>query len=214
MNNYEEVLDGAYSKLMQIKKKRDYLKEQLEKMEEEETQESEIFLSYVIMKGVAEDLEEFLELLSANRRPRYLHFIIRNVTEQVIEYMYVMNNKELIAEYFGSEAQINLDENVDMKHISETYKNLGQNRYSSKRVSVNAMAVAVGEKHSEDGVPGLYDIFSIISENCHNSYFHAVIDEIADDDMQNKVFSLWIMTLVLVKLLEFEKTREQQGEEA
>ena len=105
------------------------------------------------------------------------------------------------------------DDNAGMRSMlrdifSEEYKNLGQNRYTSKRMSVNAMAVAIGEKHSEDGVPGLYDIFSIISENCHNSYFHAVIDEMADDEMQNKVFSLWIMTLVLVKLLEFDKMRE------
>lgn len=206
MKNYEEVLDGAYSKLMQLKIKRDYFKEQLEKISNEEKQESELFLSYVIMKGVAEDLEEYLELLSADSKPRYQHFIIRNITEHVIEYMYLMNNKELIAEYFG--AEVELDADVDMKHISEEYKNLGQNRYTSKRVSVNSMAVAIGEKHSEDGVPGLYDIFSIISENCHNSYFHAVIDEMADDKMQNKVFSLWIMTLVLVKLLEFDKMRE------
>ncbi len=208
MTNYEEVLDGAYSKLMQLKSKRDYFKEKLEKISNEEKQESELFLSYVIMRGVAEDLEEFLELLSANSKPRYQHFIIRNITEHVIEYMYLMNNKELIAEYFGSEVEIDLDADVDMKHISEEYKNLGQNRYTSKRMSVNAMAVAIGEKHSEDGIPGLYDIFSIISENCHNSYFHAVIDEMADDEMQNKVFSLWIMTLVLVKLLEFDKMRE------
>lgn len=208
MTNYEEVLDGAYSKLMQLKSKRDYFKDKLEKISNEEKQESELFLSYVIMRGVAEDLEEFLELLSANSKPRYQHFIIRNITEHVIEYMYLMNNKELIAEYFGSEVEIDLDADVDMKRISEEYKNLGQNRYTSKRMSVNAMAVAIGEKHSEDGIPGLYDIFSIISENCHNSYFHAVIDEMADDEMQNKVFSLWIMTLVLVKLLEFDKMRE------
>lgn len=206
MKNYEEVLDGAYSRLMQLKIKRDYFQEKLESVSNDEKQESEMFLSYVIMRGVAEDLEEFLDLLSTDSKPRYQHFIIRNITEHVIEYMYLMNNKELIAEYFGS--KVELDADVDMKHISEEYKNLGQNRYTSKRMSVNAMAVAIGEKHSEDGVPGLYDIFSIISENCHNSYFHAVIDEMADDEMQNKVFSLWIMTLVLVKLLEFDKMRE------
>ncbi len=206
MKNYEEVLDGAYSRLMQLKIKRDYFQEKLESVSCDEKQESEMFLSYVIMRGVAEDLEEFLDLLSTDSKPRYQHFIIRNITEHVIEYMYLMNNKELIAEYFGS--KVELDADVDMKHISEEYKNLGQNRYTSKRMSVNAMAVAIGEKHSEDGVPGLYDIFSIISENCHNSYFHAVIDEMADDEMQNKVFSLWIMTLVLVKLLEFDKMRE------
>lgn len=206
MTNYEEVLDGAYSRLMQLKIKRDYFQEKLESVSCDEKQESEMFLSYVIMRGVAEDLEEFLDLLSTDSKPRYQHFIIRNITEHVIEYMYLMNNKELIAEYFGS--KVELDADVDMKHISEEYKNLGQNRYTSKRMSVNAMAVAIGEKHSEDGVPGLYDIFSIISENCHNSYFHAVIDEMADDEMQNKVFSLWIMTLVLVKLLEFDKMRE------
>ena len=206
MKNYEEVLDGAYSRLMQLKIKRDYFQEKLESVSCDEKQESEMFLSYVIMRGVAEDLEEFLDLLSTDSKPRYQHFIIRNITEHVIEYMYLMNNKELIAEYFGS--KVELDADVDMKHISEEYKNLGQNRYTSKRMSVNAMAVAIGEKHSEDGVPGLYDIFSIISENCHNSYFHAVIDEMADDEIQNKVFSLWIMTLVLVKLLEFDKMRE------
>ncbi len=206
MAQYEEVLDGAYSKLMQIKSKRDLLKEVLEEMPEDEKQANETLLSYVIMKGVSEDLEEFLELLSEDSKPRYQHFIIRNITEHIIEYMYLMNHKELIPEYFGEKAEIDVEAEVDMRHISEEYKNLGQNRYSDKRMSVNAMAVAIGEKHSEDGVPGLYDIFSIISENCHNSYFHAVIDEMADDQMQNKVFSLWIMTLVLVKLLEFEHT--------
>lgn len=208
MENYENVLDGAYSKLMQIKVKRDDYKKRVEKLNSEEKEQSEDFLSYVIMKGVSEDLDEFLDLLEKDSKPRYQHFIIRNITEHVIEYMYLMSNKELIPEYFGSAADIDdLEEDVDMKHISREYKNLGQNRYAENRMSVNAMAVAIGEKHSADGIPGLYDVFSIISENCHNSYLHAVIDEIAEEEMQSKVFNLWLITLVLVKLLEFENKR-------
>jgi len=208
MENYESVLESAYSKLMQIKVKRDYYRELLEKLDSDEREQSEDFLSYVIMKGVSEDLDEFLELLEKDAKPRYQHFIIRNITEHVIEYMYLMSNKELIPQYFGSEADIDdLEDDVDMKHISREYKNLGQNRYAENRMSVNAMAVAIGEKHSVDGVPGLYDVFSIISENCHNSYLHAVIDEIAENEMQSKVFNLWLITLVLVKLLDFESKR-------
>lgn len=208
MENYQNVLEGAYISLKKIKNKRDQYKESIEHLNTDEKQKSEEFLSYVIMQGVAEDLEEFLRLLEADSKPRYQHFIIRNITEHVIEYMYLMSNKELITEYFGSAADIDdLEENVDMKHISQEYKNLGQNRYSENRMSVNAMAVAIGEKYSVEGVPGLYDVFSIISENCHNSYFHAVIDEFAEDKMQSKVFSLWLISLVLIKLLEFENKK-------
>lgn len=207
MTNYEDLLDGAHLRLLQIKAKRDQLEELAERMSGEEQEESAIFLSYIIMKGIAEDLEEFLDLIKSDSKARYQDFIIRNITEQTIEYMYLMNNKELIAEYFGSEARIE-EEEIDMNHISKAYKKLGQNRYSDKRTSVNAMAIAIGEKYAQDGIPSLYDVFSIISENCHNSYVHAVIHEQAENEIENKVFNLQMMTLVLVKLLKFEKSRE------
>lgn len=206
--NYEMALCSAQDNLEEIRKKRDYYKEKLENIEDDENPENELLLSYVIMTGVAEDVEEVLNLLEKDSKPRYQNFIIRNITEHVIEYMYLMDNKELIPEYFGSEAETEVEESADMNNISKAYKNFGQNRYATKRASVNSMAKAIGEKYATDGVPGLYDVFSIISENCHNSYLYAVVDELSESETQNKMFNLGLMLLVLKKLLEFEDGRE------
>ena len=205
LENYKMALSSAHENLDEINKKRDYYKEKLEKIEEDDKQEDQLFLSYVILAGIADDVEEVLNLLSKESKPRYQNFIIRNITEHVIEYMYLMEHKELIPEYFGSEAELDVEESADMNNISKAYKNFGQNRYASKRASVNSMAKAIGEKYATDGVPGLYDVFSIISENCHNSYLYAVIDEMSESETQNKMFNLGLMLLVLKKLLEFEK---------
>lgn len=207
MGDYENVLKAAYQRLGQIEKKRDVYQEEIKELSNDEKQESDKFLSYVIMRGISDDVREFLNLLLNNSKPRYQHFIIRNVTEHAIEYMYLMTNSNLIPEYFGKEAQIDLAENIDMSNISQAYKNIGQDRYASNRTSVKKMAKAIGEDKEKNGIPGLYDVFCIISENCHNSYFQEVVDEWSENEIENNKFSLWVMSIVLVKLLEFEKTR-------
>ena len=125
LETYENVLENVHIILNKLIHKKKFYQEETERLTTEEKQESEDFLSYVIMSGVTEDLEEFLRLAELGSKPRYQHFIIRNITEHVIEYMYLIANKELIPQYFGATADIDeLEDEVDMKHISQEYKNL------------------------------------------------------------------------------------------
>lgn len=200
---YDQILKTDYQRLQEIEGKRDFYKKKIQNLTNDEKQESEEFLSYVIMRGITDDLKEFLHLLSIKGKPRYQNFIIRNITEHVIEYMYLMTNKQLIPEYFGKAMQIDLEEDIDMENIAQAYRNLGKNRYEHKRSSVIEMCKSVSEDCAKDGIPCLYDVFSIVSENCHNSYFQEVIDEWSSDEIESNVFNLWLVSLVLVKLLEF-----------
>ncbi len=121
---------------------------------------------------------EFLDSISENDNfyHRYGYMIIRNMLEQLIEFLYVLKNEQLIDEYLG--LKINL-EALNKQHTPvEGERFFGQGRYTKKRPTVNAMVNNIGDNVVKEGMLSLYNLYSILSEKCHNSYFDSWLKDI------------------------------------
>lgn len=119
-----------------------------------------------------EDVDTILQLKSDGLSNRYTDAIIRNMCEQVIEFLYIMQHQELIPIYFGKNIKGRYEEQND---LFEAYKQTRKARFG-KREPVKNMAKNIGELKSDDDKISLYDIFSIKAELEHNSYFHHIFD--------------------------------------
>lgn len=127
-------------------------------------------LSLWVSNCLIEDIDTIHRLKDSGFSNRYIDAIIRNMCEQVIEYLYIMKHQELIPIYSGENLKEKYDEQEDLFKV---FKQTGQARFG-KRKSVKEMAVDIGEYKSNDDKISLYDIFSIKAELEHNSYFHQI----------------------------------------
>lgn len=155
-------------------------------------------LSLWVSNCLIEDIDTIHRLKDSGFSNRYIDAIIRNMCEQVIEYLYIMKHQELIPIYFGENLKEKYDEQEDLFKV---FKQTGQARFG-KRKSVKEMAVDIGEYKSNDDKISLYDIFSIKAELEHNSYFHQIfdiIDKIEDSENESEeVDSLDYMFLIYI----------------
>lgn len=116
---------------------------------------------------------------------RYGNLIIRNMLEQLIEFLYILKNPQLAEEYLG--LTINLEELNRKPSVAKKEELFGEKRYNQGldgRPSVANMAAAIGEKNSGNRNLTLYKLYKILSEYCHNAYFSSLLDDV------NKVHSL------------------------
>lgn len=120
----------------------------------------------------------------ANFPQRYGNLILRNMLEQLIEFLYVMKNPHHAEEYLG--LTIRLEEIERKNSVVKKEELFGNGRYNKEldgRPTVSEMAKDIGEKSSGNGSLTLYKLYQILSEQCHNSYFSSLIDDV------NKVYS-------------------------
>ena len=145
-----------------------------------------------------EDVETIYELKSKKFSDRYTDFIIRNMCEQVIEYIYIMKHPELIPEYFGNE----INDEWNGKNLFKGLKRTGGARFKERK-SVSEMSVDIGEKTSNDEKISLYDIYSIKAEFEHHSYFQHLLNTICyvndenegeSKDEMDYVYLIYILT--------------------
>lgn len=113
-------------------------------------------LSLWVSESLFEDIDTIQHLKENGFSNRYTDAIIRNMCEQVIEYLYIMKHQELIPIYFGKNIKEKYDERGE---LFETFKQTGQARFG-KRKSVKEMVVDIGAWKSDDDKITLYDIFS------------------------------------------------------
>lgn len=140
-------------------------------------------LSLWVSECLIEDIDTIQHLKENGFSNRYTDAIIRNMCEQVIEYLYIMKHQELIQIYFGKNIKVKYDEQGE---LFKAFKQTGQARFG-KRKSVKDMAADIGEWKSDDDKISLYDIFSIKAELEHNSYFHQIFDIIGEvEDGENE----------------------------
>lgn len=158
--------------------------------------DSKEMLSFVVSECLMEDIETIYKLENNGFSNRYIDFTIRNMSEQVIEYLYIMKNPRLIKEYFGER----LNDDWDGKNLFDGMKITGAARFK-KRESVSAMAKAVDEKVSDDDKIALYEIFSLKAELEHHSYFHHMLDVMCNlgDRIESKddldyIFLIYILS--------------------
>lgn len=133
-------------------------------------------LSLLVSECLLEDAEAVQKFKTHKYKNRYTDAIIRNMCEQVIEYLFILKNPNRIPEYFGENLKEEYDENADS---IELFKQFGKARFKSKS-NIAAMAEAIGERSSTDDKLSLYDIFSIKAELEHNSYFHSIYDVVGE----------------------------------
>ncbi len=138
------------------------------------------YIKIVFSENLLEDVQ-FLNSLSGSKifKPRYADVITRDLLEQVIEFIYLMKNPEKIPDFVG--ANSNLPENP-FDDLVESFRHLGSLRYSSKRMSVSKMTDEINEKTSSGDTQSLYDLYILLSEECHNSYFFSILDDFKEDN--------------------------------
>lgn len=173
---------------------------------EEKSLNSPEWIKIVFSSNLLEDIN-FLEAMSSQEffKCRYADLIIRNLSEQVIEFIYLMENPEKIQDYIGEHA--NVPENpaeIMTENIVENFRLLGSRRYSNGRLSVSKMADEINEKTSVDGELSLYDIYILLSEECHNSYFFSILDDL---DSENQPLAMTdtqdtYLTIIIGRFLE------------
>lgn len=132
------------------------------------------FIKILYSDNLLEDIE-LINKMSGNElfKLRHANIIMRDMLEQVIEFIYLMKHPEIISEYFGA--------NVDTSKISSNnplkgMHKLGNERFVSGRKTVSAMAQEINEKKSNTNQLALYELYQLLSEECHNSYFFASLD--------------------------------------
>lgn len=111
--------------------------------------------------------------------PRNGNLIIRNMLEQVIEFLYLVKNPHRAEEYLG--LTIDFEEIERKQSLVKKQELLGEKRYNKNginRPSVVEMANDIGEKSSNNKNLTLYKLYQILSEQCHNSYFSSLLDDV------------------------------------
>lgn len=146
------------------------------------------FVKISLSENLLEDVE-FLNTLSGNSlfKIRHANIIMRDMLEQVIEFIYLIKHPEIISEYFGS--NIDTDKLLKHKPIKGIHK-LGNERYTDSRKSVSEMARDINEKNTTPNRPALYDMYQLLSEECHNSYFFSNFDDIEELEHGEEILAL------------------------
>lgn len=106
---------------------------------------------------------------------RYVYLILRNMVEQLIEFLYIKKNNHLVDEYLG--LKIDLDEFSKKMTPVNGERCFGQNRYTNNRPYISEMARDIKEYKATVGTMTLYDVYCVLSERCHNSYFDSLLKD-------------------------------------
>ena len=138
------------------------------------------FLKILFLSNIREDVE-FLSR-TENLKVRYGNLIIRNMVEQLIEFKYLIKHPELIEDYMGNNIQINVD--TTTTNEVNTLLKMGQGRFTNKRKHISEMAKDINEDLSDVDL-SLYDIYRILSDFGHNSYYFSCLDDV--DEVEGKV---------------------------
>lgn len=137
------------------------------------------FIKISFSTNLLEDID-FLNVLSGNDifKIRHANIIIRDFLEQVIEFIYITKHPEIIEDFIGT--NININEIDFQSNLVEGMLHFGKKRYVHGRKSIAKMADDINQKITTDNKLSLYDMYRILSEQCHNSYFNAILDDVGE----------------------------------
>ena len=140
---------------------------------------------------------------------RHANVIIRTMIEQTIEFAYLQQHQSEIEDFFGSEDVINnFEKKIDINNLNSlsnetiirTYKKFGSERAITKRKKIFDMAQVIGE--ADINQPSLYNLYRILSEETHNSYYCSALDmkDIIDDN-NDPIVALTVVQVCLLKMI-------------
>ena len=146
---------------------------------------------------------------------RYGNLIIRDMLEQLVEFLYLLKNPHRTEEYLG--CTINLEEVVNIQSLIAKTKSLGEKRYNKEshgRPSVSEMAKDIGEKHSPEGTLNLYGLYQLLSDECHNSYYFSLLADLQKVHHSNSIPTCGlsktqlnsVMIMIAIVLKEFNQS--------
>jgi hypothetical protein len=147
-----------------------------------------------------EDIE-LLDTLSGNNifKIRHADLIIRNMFEQVIEFKYMIENPDATNEFLGD--NINLKEIEANDDPVDALLEFGQRRYSTHHKYISLMAQKITQNDtSGDGLP-LYELYRILSEQCHNSYYMSEMDDIEECETMEETIALTNNHINFIKVI-------------
>ena len=167
--------------------------------EEKFTLNSIEMLSFLYSSNLQRDLEVMKDFLEANYETRYSLMLLRNMCEQVIEYLYLCNDERRI-DYYMSPMKI--DDDAYMEKLQERMeessnfvkmqKTILSLRYEDEeKPFVHKMAKDIGEAKDSDDDLCLYSIFGLLSNYTHNSYYEDFMEcvGLVDDNDENDTYS-------------------------
>lgn len=158
------------------------------------------FIKIAFSTNLLDDVE-FLITLSGKPffKARHANMILRDMLEQVIEFIYLMKHNELITEYMG----VNVDtSNISTHNPINGIHKLGSKRYNVGRKSVSEMTQDINEKEFTQNDPSLYELYQLLSEKCHNSYFFENLKDIEEVETGKRILALtekqWYYIVIII----------------
>lgn len=119
-------------------------------------------------------------------KTRHANFIIRDMLEQVIEFAYMIKNKNIIPDYMVGNS---VDTELSAYPIKD-FRKLASGRFRGGRKSISEMARDIGEKESTENHLALYELYQLLSEECHNSYFFSNLDTLEQVETGKETIAL------------------------
>lgn len=161
----------------------------------EELRNPEVFnsglLKIVFSEYLIDDAFLIISLYEMNEdiktKNRNVKLMIRNMLEQIIEFLFLLKKPNFIKQFFGKDIDI---KSFELEEFIDSFHQIGRKRYYNGRYSIAKMAQCVGEIWSREDRPSLYEIYKILSEECHNSYFFSTLDKANEFETGKKGFAL------------------------
>lgn len=146
---------------------------------------------------------------------RYANFILRNMVEQVIEFLYISKNTKLVDEYLGSEILKKKAAIEANGTTAEALKTYGEKRFATRRERIAQMAEDINERYAtQENCLTLYDVFTVLSDRTHNSYFSSLLDDFAKEFSDDHYIGLtveqarYLNILIIVVLMTFDDFKQ------
>lgn len=133
------------------------------------------------LKNFIEDMN-FIDDLNFQEHPRYILLILRNTLESTIVFK-ALNKKhstvpEIYADYLGEHVDLDCYESINTidDNPQQVLKNLVGNRMTLYRNNFRELSQIFEIPEDETS---LYNLYKVLSDYCHNSYFEDIMESIA-----------------------------------
>ncbi|MBE6095232.1 MAG: hypothetical protein E7199_07170 [Schwartzia succinivorans] len=168
------------------------------------------FIKATFVEKILNDLRFLVSIQKCREfKIRYENILLRSIVEQIIKFAYMVKHPDIISDFVGMKIDTDSQgfectDDEQPSQILYKLKQLGQLR--GKMIDVSAMAIKIGEKdsdHREDRL-SLYDIYGLLSDEMHNSYYKSILDdaEELDDPEEYKKYGDTFQCLLLRMMLD------------
>lgn len=174
-------------------------------------------ISLVFAQCISADISMVLKLMEHKQPHRYYDGIIRNMCEQVLEYLNLCDNPNNIKEFLGIDKDDSEIEAIgEMNVFAGIRKLIGDKRYSSTH-NISNIANLLGEHDGTDEKLSLYEVYQYESTLYHNAYlmeYYDMVSIFAGSEKKDEVSGeMGVQYIMLVTILSsfMDKYEEVMG---